>query len=579
MSKRSLNLDRPVSNHPSNQGLVGWWLTLPGMIGGPRHRDIFAGNHAVLQAYSPPTGPNIVADGTSSRFGAMVLDGDDKHGAEAQIVGAATLNLSGPLTISWWMQNRTSGAYGFSACVCDSGINGIGLDYSQVQQNSSGSTLTSSPVRLAPNKYYLLYTQDATTNYLYVNGVLYSSTTNARNNVNLSRVWFGKNTYLSGSQSPPAGDLVGDLRLRRTYTTAAEAALWYQQRLKGYPDFLAYRSWVSFAKKAGGTAYTLAVDQGSVSLSGQAVNLLAARTLPVAQGSVTLTAEPANLLAGRVQVVDQGTVNLSAQSVNLLAGRSLPVAQDSVALTGQSVNLLAARTLPVAQGSVTLSGQAVNLLAARTLPVAQGSVALSAQDVNLIYSGGGAKVLTVDQGTISLSGQSVNLLAARTLPVAQGSVTLTAEPVNLLFGRTLTVSQGTIALTAEPVNLLAVRTLPVVQASVALTAQAVTLTYSGSGAKVLTVDQGTISLSGQAVNLVYSGGAKVLAVDQDTITLSAQSANLLASRKIAVDQGAITLTAYNVNLTYSGAPVSRAVIAIRCLNGNRWVRAARTPGG
>lgn len=535
MSKRSLNLDRPVSNHPSNQGLVGWWLTLPGMIGGPRHRDIFAGNHAVLQAYSPPTGPNIVADGTSSRFGAMVLDGDDKHGAEAQIVGAATLNLSGPLTISWWMQNRTSGAYGFSACVCDSGINGIGLDYSQVQQNSSGSTLTSSPVRLAPNKYYLLYTQDATTNYLYVNGVLYSSTTNARNNVNLSRVWFGKNTYLSGSQSPPAGDLVGDLRLRRTYTTAAEAALWYQQRLKGYPDFLAYRSWVSFAKKAGGTAYTLAVDQGSVSLSGQAVNLLAARTLPVAQGSVTLTAEPANLLAGRVQVVDQGTVNLSAQSVNLLAGRSLPVAQDSVALTSQTVNLLATRTLTVDQGSVALTGQAVTLT----------------------YSGSGSKTLTVDQGTISLSAQAVNLVANRTLAVTQGSVALTGQTVNLVAARTLTVDQG----------------------SVALTGQAVTLTYSGSGAKVLTVDQGTISRTGQAVNLVYSGGAKVLAVDQDTITLSAQSANLLASRKIAVDQGAITLTAYNVNLTYSGAPVSRAVIAIRCLNGNRWVRAARTPGG
>jgi len=210
-------------------------------------------------------------------------------------------------------------------------------------------------------------------------------------------------------------------------------------------------------------------------------------------------------------------------------------------------------TLTVAQGSISLSGQSVNLLATRTLPVAQGSVTLTAEPANLLA----ARTLTVDQGSISLSSQSVNLVAARTLPVAQGSVALTDQSVNLFAARTLTVDQG----------------------SVALTGQAVTLTYSGSGAKVLTVDQGTISLSGQAVNLVYSGGAKVLAVDQDTITLSAQSANLLASRKTLVDQGAITLTAYNVNLTYSGAPVSRAVIAIRCLNGNRWVRAARTPGG
>lgn len=373
-------------------------------------------------------------------------------------------------------------------------------------------------------------------------------------------------------------------------------------------------------------ARTLPVAQGSVTLSGQAVNLLAARTLPVAQGSVALSAQDVNLIysggGAKVLTVDQGTISLSGQSVNLLAARTLPVAQGSVTLTAEPVNLLFGRTLAVDQGSITLTAEPVSLLAARTLAVTQGNVALTAQNVTLIYSAGGA-VLVVDQDTISLSGQAVNLLANRTLTVDQAYLSLTAagqgttqitatvvtssilgrytnnggpgDTFTGLIGGTITVNGHTFV----------VGDSVLVSRSVNLANGLYVCTVDGSdgSAAVFVRDSRMVSAAAIANTVVTAsafdttnGGNSYINGVNGPITFGTTPltfvqtwpVNLLASRKALVDQGTITLTPYNVSLTYSGATHPDTVFAVRCINGqrtvraqntSRWVRAARTQGG
>jgi hypothetical protein len=50
MFGRMLDLSRPVSDHPANRGLVGWWLAAPfgPYFGGGRLLDLLGKTHGTL---------------------------------------------------------------------------------------------------------------------------------------------------------------------------------------------------------------------------------------------------------------------------------------------------------------------------------------------------------------------------------------------------------------------------------------------------------------------------------------------------------------------------------------------------
>lgn len=188
----------------------------------------------------------------------------------------------------------------------------------------------------------------------------------------------------------------------------------------------------------GGASYTLTAAQGSISLTGQAVTLRAARKLTAAQGSISLTGRTVGLAVGRKLTVATGSFAVTGQSARLVLDRSLPAAAGSFNLTGQDANLVYGPagtdyTLAAATGSFTLAGQAATLRAARRLAASAGSFALTWQDVVLKY---GRKIAAA-QGSFVLTGNDAGLIytpvAGYTLTAEVGAFVLAGQPANLVF--------------------------------------------------------------------------------------------------------------------------------------------------
>lgn len=103
------------------------------------------------------------------------------------------------------------------------------------------------------------------------------------------------------------------------------------------------------------TQYTLALAQGSYTLTGQAVGIIRTIRMTLAQGSYALT----------------------GQAVALGKRYTIAIAQGAYTLTGQAVSILRVIRMTAAQGSYTLSGQAVTLKRMYTMVIATGSYALT----------------------------------------------------------------------------------------------------------------------------------------------------------------------------------------------------------
>lgn len=157
----------------------------------------------------------------------------------------------------------------------------------------------------------------------------------------------------------------------------------------------ANNSWcaTTMALKAAPQAFTLALDQGSFSLSGQAVTLKSARLVGAEQGSYSLAGQNVTLKSARVLGIGHGVYALTGQDVTLTFEEAsgyppLAAGQGSFVLTGQAANLLYNRLLMAEQGSYTLAGQAVPLKSARRLVMEFGTFSLSGQNVTLLFDDG-----------------------------------------------------------------------------------------------------------------------------------------------------------------------------------------------
>lgn len=231
---------------------------------------------------------------------------------------------------------------------------------------------------------------------------------------------------------------------------------------------------VSFYSASSG--YTLALDQGSYTLSGQAVGF---------KRGVRLTAE-------------QGSYTLTGQSVALKHGYKLTLDYGSYTLTGQDVALKKASKLTAEQGSYVLTGQAVSLKAGYKLTAEYGSYTLTGQDVTFALGKG----LTAEYGSYALTGQDVNLLAGRKLTCDYGSYTLTGQDIALKRGVRLTADSGSYTLTGQDAALKKDSRLICDSGSYALTGQDVTLTYNPAD-PVLTAETGSYTLTGYDVTFTY----------------------------------------------------------------------------
>jgi hypothetical protein len=176
--------------------------------------------------------------------------------------------------------------------------------------------------------------------------------------------------------------------------------------------------------------------------------------LTVENATLTLTGESVGTNFGIVQV--EGTLSLTGQDVGLLAGQGIAVDEGTLTLSGQDVQLLANQnfTLPVTNAALTVEGQDLPFLL--TVPWTEGTITLAGQDVTLIA--GISYTLAVDNAALTLTGQDITLDAGAdfSLSVDNGTITLTGQDVTLtaLTSLTLQVDSATLVLSAGEVQLL-----------------------------------------------------------------------------------------------------------------------------
>lgn len=310
---------------------------------------------------------------------------------------------------------------------------------------------------------------------------------------------------------------------------------------------------VTTESSSSGSPYTFSVAQGSYSLTGQ-TNILAVK-MPAVQGSYSLSGQSVSFII--TVVGSAGSYALSGQTVNLVRGRTLTAAQGSYSLSGQSATFKV--SMPAVFGSYTLSGQSANLVKKSVLISAQGAYALSGQAAGLVHG----YTLTAAQGSYSLSGQTATFKVAT--PAISGSYTLSGQSVAFLRSYVFGVANGSYSLSGQSVNLLRTYKFTVDQGAYSLTGEDAGLTKSSSfglaadfGSYALSGQnatfnvamvavRGSYTLSGQSAALVHG---YTLTLDSGSYSLTGQAANLAAQRKLSVSQGSYSLSGQSARLVH-----------------------------
>jgi len=191
----------------------------------------------------------------------------------------------------------------------------------------------------------------------------------------------------------------------------------------------------SWTDGAGGTAYSLALAQGSYAVNGQAAGVKADRRITASQGSYSHNGQAVTLRMTRgVLSAEQGSYSLNGQAVTLTGpdvSYALTLDQGSYAITGSDaavdleINIdsgsyaLTGNTLGLAygprlnadQGAYALNGQALGIRVTRNLVLAGGNYAVDGQDVG-IEQHAPAPVLAMDTGFYTLTGNQVGLIGS-----------------------------------------------------------------------------------------------------------------------------------------------------------------------
>lgn len=212
-------------------------------------------------------------------------------------------------------------------------------------------------------------------------------------------------------------------RADSTYTGGNDGAF-------SYAGNLIQDGWTN---NAGGTAYTLAMGQGSYALTGQSTALRADRRISAAQGSYALSGQAVALRHAHKIIISQGAYTLSGQAVTLIGpavGYTLALDQGSYTLTGSDAAVDI--EMAMASGSYALTGNAVGLAYGHKVQAAQGGYSLSGQAAGLTAT----RRITIDAGAYALTGNDVGLEQhdpSPTLVAESGSYTLSGQQITLQY--------------------------------------------------------------------------------------------------------------------------------------------------
>ena len=249
-----------------------------------------------------------------------------------------------------------------------------------------------------------------------------------------------------------------------------------------------------------GSGYSLTINQGTYTQTGQTLNFLRGRVLTLNQGAYALNGQSINLNKGRFLLLNQGSYSLNGQSINLNKGRILALNNGSYTLTGSAVGLLRQRLLTLTKGDYALTGQGLNFIRARILTLTNGSYNLNGQNITFVYVPVGAYVLVCHQGAFSLVKNSVGLLKGSKLSLAKGDYLTSGQAIDFIVRHYLTMVKGNYSLTGYQANLLKSARLSLSKGDYNLTGEQVELLRQ----RYLQILKGDYNLTGEDVELFYT---------------------------------------------------------------------------
>lgn len=354
---------------------------------------------------------------------------------------------------------------------------------------------------------------------------------------------------------------------------------------------------LGYLSTAGGTDYDLAVDQSTVTITGQAVGTRVGRKVTASASSVSVTGSSVGLRVGHRLALSAATVAVTGQALTTRATRALGVSPATTTVTGASVGLRRGWRLALGAATVAVTGQAVAVTPGRRLGLSAASVsvtgaiaatratrrvtldaatvAVAGQDVALTALGG--YTLGLDAATVSATGQAVTLSATRRLTTDAAALVVTGAAVTLSRGYRLALGSATVSLAAASVTPRAGRALAVSPASVTTTGAAVSVRtdrrlatdpssvvvqaqevgLGKTGNYALALDPSTVTVSAHAVTVV---AARVLSHGAATVTATGQAVTGVVSRRLALDALTLTLTGAAVSFQGEGPSVSAVTL-------------------
>lgn len=179
--------------------------------------------------------------------------------------------------------------------------------------------------------------------------------------------------------------------------------------------------------------------------------------------------------------LDAGSYSFTGQDVTLLSNKLISLNSGIYTYTGQNVDLLAGRSINLNAGNYAYAGQNINLLASRLISLESGNYTYTGQDVTIVYnpSGGPTYLLAIDAGAYNYSGQDTQLIANRTLSIGSGDYAYTGSNLSLRANRSISIDSGAYVVTGNAVVLSANRAITLESGNYAYTGSPVTLSYSG----------------------------------------------------------------------------------------------------
>lgn len=171
---------------------------------------------------------------------------------------------------------------------------------------------------------------------------------------------------------------------------ALNDALFNQLREAPLSVFEPRRIWVPMSV-GGGPAYTLDLETGSYTTTGNSATLSASRRLDLNAGSYSLLGNQVTLTLVKTLTLDAGSYSLTGQSAQLTVSRRLDLNAGSYSVSGNSAELTYTSgaptyTLDLLAGSYSLTGNSVNLFASRNLTLGRGNYTITGRSATLTYS-------------------------------------------------------------------------------------------------------------------------------------------------------------------------------------------------